>query len=84
MTDNDWLLLCDPSPALRYRVLTELMSVPPDDPEALDLAARRTNGTEVAAILAQPAPGMREQCWQLCRLGQLGLDKSGQACTRPG
>ncbi|HZC27711.1 MAG TPA: hypothetical protein VE287_11855 [Actinopolymorphaceae bacterium] len=35
------LMLCDPSPALRLRDLTELLDVAPDDPEVLDLARQR-------------------------------------------
>jgi hypothetical protein len=67
------LLLCDPSPVLRYRVLTELLGVPADDPEAADLAARRP--AEVADLLAAEPPGLKETAWQLCRLGYAGLDR---------
>ncbi len=68
------LLLSDPSPALRYRVLTELMGVATDDPEVRDVerqrvsapphtvAARRDDPTALAWILCMWAHhGMRRE-----------------------
>jgi hypothetical protein len=71
---DDWtLLLCDPSPALRYRVLTELLDVPAGDPEAADLAARRP--AELADLLAAAPDGFKETAWLLCQLAYAGLDR---------
>ncbi|HEY8471750.1 MAG TPA: hypothetical protein VIL37_03835 [Natronosporangium sp.] len=67
------LLLCDPSPVLRYRVLTELLAVPADDPEVADLAGRRR--AELAELLAAEPAGLKETAWQLCRLAYAGLDR---------
>jgi hypothetical protein len=76
------LLLGDPSPALRHRVLTELLDVPPDDPEAADLAVRRQHAPEVVALaeLAERAGSgptdLRAWSWLLCRWAHLGFDRS--------
>lgn len=70
------LLLADPSPALRVRVLTELVDAPADDPEVRDLAARRRRMPQVEALLATDPRDLRHLCWTLCRLGFLGLDRS--------
>jgi hypothetical protein len=67
------LLLCDPSPALRYRVLTELLGVPPDDPEAEDLDRRRREDPETVALLATGGDDPRRLSWALCRLAWLGI-----------
>jgi hypothetical protein len=90
VSDAELLLLADPSPSLRYRVLTELLDVPADDPEAADLAGRR--GAELAAALgvddnddgspdAAGADGadLRSLTWALCRAAYLGFDR-----TEPG
>jgi len=70
------LLLADPSPALRVRVLTELLDAPASDPEVRDLAARRRHMPQVEALLATDPRDLRQLCWTLCRLGFLGLDRS--------
>jgi hypothetical protein len=76
MTDNAWLLLSDPSPTLRHRVLTELLDVPASDEEVQDLAVGRER--EIEALLT-PEPGdLKEQAWMLCRAAYLGADR-----TRP-
>jgi hypothetical protein len=70
------LLLADPSPALRHRVLVELLDVPSDDPEADDLAARRE--PELDAALAGAGGGdadLRALTWALCRAAYLGFDR---------
>ena len=82
MTAEAFLLLADPSPALRLRVLTELLDVPADDPEVEDLAARRRRLPGLAELVS-PArdEGLRELAWRLCRLGHLGFgaDEPGVA-----
>jgi hypothetical protein len=69
------LLLADPSPALRHRVLTELLDVPPSDPEAADLAARRSHLPELDALGRSGAGGLRAMSWTLCRLAFLGFGR---------
>jgi hypothetical protein len=69
------LLLCDPSPALRFRVLTELMHVPPHDPEAADLDRRRMTAPELTGVLSSEPADLKELSWHLCRLAHLGLDR---------
>ena len=74
MTVDAVLLLADPSPALRVRVLTELLGAPADDPEVTDLVARRRRMPEVVELrLPGRSEGLRELVWRLCRLGHLGL-----------
>ncbi len=75
MTGLPWPVLCDPSPSLRYRALTELLNVPADDPEALDLAARRDRSPEVAQLVAAQPDDLKEVAFQLCRFAYLGLDR---------
>ncbi|MFJ1646421.1 hypothetical protein [Streptomyces sp. NPDC088258] len=75
-TDSAWLLLCDSSPALRCRVLSELLGVPDDDPELADLLPRRAEDPEVLALLAAEPEGLQELSLLLCRLGGLGLDRA--------
>ncbi|MCE3034954.1 MULTISPECIES: prenyltransferase/squalene oxidase repeat-containing protein [Streptomyces] len=75
MTESAWPLLCDPSPALRCRVLRELLDVPPDDPELVDLLARRYHDREALALLESEPGGLQELSHLLCRLGRLGLDR---------
>lgn len=69
------LLLADPSPALRLRVLTELLDVPPDDPEVVDLVARRAASAELAELVDTEPGDLKEAAWLLCRLGYAGLDR---------
>jgi hypothetical protein len=76
MTGAEWLLLCDPSPVLRHRVLTELLDVPPADPEVRDLAERRARSPEVTELLAAEPAGLKEIVWTLCRLGYHGVDRA--------
>ena len=79
MNELTSLLLCDPSPALRLRVLTELLDAPADDPEVVDLLPRRRRMPEVERLLGVRTRNLRELSWTLCRLGYLGLDR-----TEPG
>jgi hypothetical protein len=74
--DTPLLLLADPSPALRLRVLVELLDAPADDPEVVDLTARRRRMPEIADLLAPGADeGIRELAWRLCRLAHAGLGR---------
>ncbi|MBM7789571.1 prenyltransferase/squalene oxidase repeat-containing protein [Tenggerimyces flavus] len=74
MTDPLALLLCERSAALRYRVLAELMDVPPDDPELHDLGRQRE--VEAAELDAGSATGVKELSWALCRYSYQGVDRS--------
>jgi hypothetical protein len=69
------LLLCDPSPALRYRVLDELLHVPRDDPEAADLDARRRAMPDLRELLAVQTDDLKELAFTLCRLAYLRVDR---------
>jgi hypothetical protein len=80
------LLLCDSSPALRYRVLTELLDAPLDDPEAADLDRRRRAAPEVERLLATGAASgggagegaggdLKQLAFTLCRLAWLRVDR---------
>jgi len=74
------LLLADPSPSFRRRVLTELLDAPAGDAEVADLGARR--GDELAAALAAGLSGerdLRAMTWALCRAAYLGFDRSTPA-----
>jgi hypothetical protein len=76
VSDVELLLLADSSPSLRHRVLTELLDVPPGDPEAADLARRRE--PELAGALAAAGAGdadLRVLTWALCRAAYLGFDR---------
>lgn len=77
MSDAELLLLADASPALRYRVLTELLDAPADDPEASDLARRRDAALE-AALAGADGGGradLRAMTWALCRASYLAFDR---------
>jgi hypothetical protein len=76
MTPAAWPLLCDPSPALRCRVLTELLDVADDDPELADLLPRRAEDPEARALLAEEPDGLQPLSHHLGRLGRLGFDRS--------
>lgn len=82
MNETAALLLCDPSPALRARVLTELLDAPPDDPEVADLTGRRGRDQEVQPLLTTESKDLRELSWTLCRLAYLGLDRAEPAVAR--
>jgi hypothetical protein len=73
------LLLSDPSPALRLRVLTELLDAVADDPEVADLSGRRRRAPAVRGLLATATRDLRELSWTLCRLAYLGLDRDEPA-----
>jgi hypothetical protein len=73
--DPTGLLLADPSPALRARVLMELMDVPRDDPEAADLVARGRRLPEVRELLAIDTDDLKALAWALCRLAYLRVDR---------
>ncbi|MFF1561651.1 hypothetical protein [Streptomyces sp. NPDC058279] len=75
MTGSAWLLLSDASPALRCRVLAELLDVPEDDPELADLLIRRVDDPEALALLHAEPDGLQELGHLLCRLGRLGFDR---------
>lgn len=74
--DVGWLLLCDPSPVLRYRVLTELLDVAESDREAADLAVRAAGSAEVAELVAAEPDDLKELVWTLCRLAYVGVDRA--------
>jgi hypothetical protein len=69
VADVEILLLADPSPALRRRVLTELLDVPEDDPEVGELTAlvRRD------PVLDERPSDLRKIAFHLCRLAYAGL-----------
>ncbi len=89
------LLLADSSPCLRYRVLSELIDCPPEDPELLELAELRVSdpflkgllalqeadGSWHTGVLGDPLGGGRLQATglALARLAFLGLDRSHPA-----
>jgi Squalene-hopene cyclase C-terminal domain len=64
------LLLADPSPALRRRVLTELLDVPDEDEEVADLTAR----VRVGFVDGEPE-NLYQAGFTLCRLAYAGLDR---------
>jgi hypothetical protein len=76
MNETLALLLCDSSPALRLRVLTELADAAPDDPEVVDLGPRRRSSAQVEQLLATASTDLRDLSWTLCRLAYLGLDST--------
>jgi hypothetical protein len=73
--DATALLLADPSPALRYRVLTELMDVPRDDAEAADLDRRRRRLPGIRELLDTETVDLKALSWALCRLAYLRVDR---------
>ncbi|MEQ7124300.1 hypothetical protein ABN034_07215 [Actinopolymorpha sp. B11F2] len=76
LADGLALLLCDPSPALRYRVLTELMDVPADDPEVTDLARLRAATLELS-VGASADP--KALAFALCRWAYHGIGRDHPA-----
>jgi hypothetical protein len=69
VADVEILLLADPSPALRRRVLTELLDVPDDDPEVRELTALARRDPS----LDERATDLRKTAFQLCRLAYAGF-----------
>jgi hypothetical protein len=82
MNDSIALLLCDPAPSLRARVLRELVDAPPDDAELVDLVARRRAMAEVQLLMATETHDLRELSWTLCRLAHLGFDRAEPGVAR--
>jgi len=90
------LLLSDPSPCLRMRVLQELMDMPDNDPEVMELfGMRETDPLAVSLFHSQNVDGSWEadgRMWQgnrlratslaLARLGYLGFDRTHPAIRR--
>jgi hypothetical protein len=71
VADVEILLLADPSPALRRRVLKELLDVPEDDAEVRQL----TTLIGRDPLLAERATDVRGTAFQLCRLAYAGLGR---------
>lgn len=69
--DLELLLLADPSPALRRRVLTELLDVPASDPEVVELNALLKR----EPMLAERPSDLRGTSFQLCRLAYAGIGR---------
>jgi hypothetical protein len=68
------LLLADRSPSLRYRALTELEGLTPDDPEAAEAQAAIATSVDVERVLATPADDVTGLAYRLCRLAHLRYD----------
>lgn len=73
---SSWLLLCDPSPVLRYRTLTELLDVAADDEEASALRAEAAGAPEVTDLLTAEPADLKDVVWTLCRLAYHGVDRT--------
>jgi hypothetical protein len=71
VADVEILLLADPSPALRRRVLTELLDVPADDPEVRELTALVRRDPS----LDDRPTDLRAAAFQLCRLAYAGIGR---------
>src|SRR5688572_10921716 len=71
VADVEILLLADPSPALRRRVLIELMDVPTGDPEVAELTAQLDH----VPFLAERPSDLRGLSFQLCRLAYAGIGR---------
>jgi hypothetical protein len=69
LADVEILLLADPSPALRRRVLTELLDVADGDPEVGGLTAR----LEREPVLDERPSDLRGLGFHLCRLAYAGF-----------
>ena len=92
------LLLADPSPCLRWRVLTDLLHRPPDDPEVRELDALRPSDPLVVDLMKlQQADGswknvdlsgiatvspLQATAQALLRLGYLGFDSGFPAVSQ--
>jgi hypothetical protein len=71
VADVEILLLADPSPALRRRVLTELLDVPGSDPEVAELTAQLDRDP----LLDERPSDLRGLSFQLCRLAYAGFGR---------
>jgi hypothetical protein len=71
MIDATPLLLSDPSPALRSRVLTELLDVDPADPELIDATRQRDRDDHDPTVGADGS--WRSLAWSLCVLAYQGF-----------
>jgi hypothetical protein len=71
VADVEILLLADPSPALRRRVLTELLDVPASDPEVVELTAQ----LDRQPVLDERPRDLRGLTFQLCRLAYAGIGR---------
>jgi hypothetical protein len=71
VADVEILLLADPSPALRRRVLRELLDVPDDDPEVMELSVLARSDPS----LAEQPEDLRRAAFQLCRLAYAGIGR---------
>jgi hypothetical protein len=69
LADVEILLLADPSPALRRRVLTELLDIPASDAEVAELSAQ----LDRHQVLVERPPDLRGLSFQLCRLAYAGI-----------
>jgi hypothetical protein len=72
VADVELLLLADPSPALRRRVLTELLDVADDDPEVSELAMLVQRDP---SLDERPPADLRLAAFQLCRLAYAGIGR---------
>jgi hypothetical protein len=93
-TALDWapLLLADPSPALRWLVLREMLGRPDDDPEVRELTELREMDPLVADLLAlqatdgswmsAPINTLQATSQALMRLGYLGFGSDHRAVQR--
>jgi hypothetical protein len=75
--DTAILLLADPSPLLRRRVLLELLDAPADDPEVIELSAQVAAHPDVAGLLTEDAD-LRQLTVNLYRLAYAGLDRTDE------
>jgi hypothetical protein len=71
VADIEILLLADPSPALRRRVLTDLLDLPANDREVRELAAQ----LERDPALDERPGDLRGLSFQLCRLAYAGIGR---------
>jgi hypothetical protein len=79
------LLLADPSPCLRSRVLAELLHAPPDNPELAELAALRPTDRLAAELIAgQEADGSWRGSSLAGSLAASRLQATAQALARLG
>ncbi len=80
------LLLADPSPCLRWLVLSDLFQVPGDDPELLELAGLRVKDRLVTEVvsLQEPDGSWRPNTLAIGRAGGSRALMTGFALTRLG